>query len=52
MSPLLVWLELAPSPFWLDPVVIVDIVAGWCSWSLGMLPKFVCSDPSMMVDKV
>jgi hypothetical protein len=33
----LVWVELAPLPFWLELVVVVDMLAGW--WTLGMLPK-------------
>jgi hypothetical protein len=41
-----------PPTFWLDPVVVVDIVAGWCSWCPGMSPKVGCSDLSTMVDKV
>jgi hypothetical protein len=42
---LLVWVELVPPPFWLDPATVVDIVAGWCSWSSGMSLKVGCSDP-------
>jgi hypothetical protein len=30
-SPPLVWVELVPPPFWLDPAAVVDIVASWCS---------------------
>jgi hypothetical protein len=31
---------------------MVDVVAGWCNWSLGMSSKVCCSDLSMMVDRV
>jgi hypothetical protein len=30
-APPLDWVELAPSPFWLAPAVVVDMLAGWCS---------------------
>jgi hypothetical protein len=49
---MLVWVELVPPPFWLDPIAAVDIVVGWCSWSSGMSPKVGCSDPSVKVDRV
>jgi hypothetical protein len=52
MSPLLVWVEMVPLSFWLDPAVAVDIVANWCSWSSGISLKVGCLDPSAMVDKV
>jgi hypothetical protein len=41
-----------PLLFWMEPTIVVDNVAGWCSCSSGMLPKVPCSDPSMMVDRV
>jgi hypothetical protein len=31
-APLLVWVELAPPSFLLDPAAVVDVLlAGWCS---------------------
>jgi hypothetical protein len=52
-APLLVWVKLAPSPFWLEPAVVVDmLLAGWCSWTLGMSPKVGCSEPSIMVERI
>jgi hypothetical protein len=41
----------APS-FWLEPIAIVDIVAGWCSWNSGISLKVGCSETSMVVDIV
>jgi hypothetical protein len=41
-----------PPSFSLDLATVVDIMAGWCSWSSGMSLKVGCSDPLAMVDKV
>jgi hypothetical protein len=46
------WVELAPPPFWLESTAVVDIMAGWCSWSSGISPKVGCSDPSTMVNRI
>jgi hypothetical protein len=37
----LVWVELAPLPFWLEPAAVVDMLVG-CSWIYGMLSKVGC----------
>jgi hypothetical protein len=49
-SPPLVWVELAASPFWLEPTALVRMLAGW-NWTGGMVSKVRCSAPSMMVGR-
>jgi hypothetical protein len=52
-APPLVLVELAPPPFWLEPVAVVDmLLAGWCSWTSGISPKVGCSGPSVMVERI
>jgi hypothetical protein len=41
--------ELAPPPFWLDPAAVVDMLAGWYSWTSRISPKAGCSEPLVMV---
>jgi hypothetical protein len=37
----------------MDPVAVVDmLLAGWCSWTLGMSPKVGCFDPSAMAERI
>jgi hypothetical protein len=51
-APLLGWVELTPPPIWLDPVAVVDMLAGWCSWTSGMSPKAGFSGPSVMAGRI
>jgi hypothetical protein len=53
-APPLVWVELVPSPFWLEPMaVVVDmLLVGLCSWTSGISPKAGCSGPSVMVERI
>jgi hypothetical protein len=45
--------QAAPPPFWLEPVIVVDVfLAGWYSWTLWMSPKVGCSKPSAMVERI
>jgi hypothetical protein len=48
----LVWVELAPPPFWLESAAMVDKLAGWCRWTLGISLKVECSEPTAMVGRV
>jgi hypothetical protein len=51
--PPLVWVELAPPTFWLDPAAVVEtlLLVGYCNSTSGMLPKAACSRPSVMVER-
>jgi hypothetical protein len=49
-APLLVWVELVPPSFWLEPAAVVDMLAG-CSWISVMLSKDGCSTASTMVGR-
>jgi hypothetical protein len=51
-APPLVWVELAALPFWLEPTTVVDMLAGWCSWTSRMSPAVERSKPSAMVERV
>jgi hypothetical protein len=49
-APPLVWVELAPLAFLLDPAVVVDVLLAGCwNWTSGISPKASCSRPSVMV---
>jgi hypothetical protein len=51
--PPLVWVELAPLTFWLDPAAVVDaLLVGYWSSSSGILPKAACSRPSAIAIKI
>jgi hypothetical protein len=46
----LVWVELVPLVFLLDPAVVVKaLLAGCWSWTYGMSFRASCSEPSTMV---
>jgi hypothetical protein len=46
----LVWVELAPLAFLLDPAAVVDVLLAGCwNWTSGISPKASCSRPSVMV---
>jgi hypothetical protein len=49
---LLVWVELVPLTFWLDPVAMVEkmLLVGCCNLTSKMSPKAACSRPSTMVE--
>jgi hypothetical protein len=48
-APPLVWVELVPPSFLLEPAVVVDmLLVGWCSWTSGMSVKVGCSGPLVM----
>jgi hypothetical protein len=51
--PSLVWVELAPLAFWLDPAVVVEmlLMAGCCYSTSVMSPKVACSRPSVVVER-
>jgi hypothetical protein len=49
-APPLVWVELVPPLFWLEPAMVVDMLAG-CSWIFGMLSKVGCSVVSAVVGR-
>jgi hypothetical protein len=51
-APPLVWVELAPLLFWLEPAAVVDMLAGWCSWTSRMSLKVERSEPSAMAERV
>jgi hypothetical protein len=52
-APPLVWVELVPPPFWLEPTAVVDmLLAGWCSCTSGLSPKARFSGPSMLVERI
>jgi hypothetical protein len=46
-APLLVWVELADPPFWLEPAAI-DMLAD-CGWTCGMVSKVGCYTPSCSI---
>jgi hypothetical protein len=48
--PPLVWVELAASPFWLEPTAVVGMLAG-CNWTYGIVSEVGCSAPSAMVGR-
>jgi hypothetical protein len=49
----LVWAELEPPPFWLDPATVVDmLLVGWCNCTSGMTPKVEWFEPSAMVERI
>jgi hypothetical protein len=50
-APPLVWVELAPLAFLLDPAVVVEVLllTGRWNWTYGMSLKASCSGPSVMV---
>jgi hypothetical protein len=50
-APPLVWVELVPPPFWLEPAIVVDML-GCCSWISGMLSKVGCFVVSTMVGEL
>jgi hypothetical protein len=50
-APPLVWVELPAPTFWLEPAVVVDMLAG-CSCTCRMVSMVGCSAPSTMVGKV
>jgi hypothetical protein len=53
MAPPLVWVELAPPVFWLDPAAMVGVLlAGRSTWTSGISPKVGCSEPLVMVQRV
>jgi hypothetical protein len=39
-----------PPPFWLEPAIVVDMLAG-CSWVVAALSKIACSAISVMVGR-
>jgi hypothetical protein len=49
-APPLVWVELTAPPFWLEPTVVVDMLAG-CGWACGAVLRVRCSTLSTMVGK-
>jgi hypothetical protein len=49
-APPLVWVELVPPPFWLEPIVVVDMLVG-CNWISRMLSKVGCSVTLVMVGR-
>jgi hypothetical protein len=49
-APSLVWVELVPPTFWLEPAAMVDMLS-CCSWIFGMLSKVACSAASVMVGR-
>jgi hypothetical protein len=49
-APPLVCVELVASPFWLESVVVVDMLA-CCSFISTMLSKVACSTATMMVGR-
>jgi hypothetical protein len=52
-TPPLVWVELVPLPFWLEPAAVVNmLLASWCSWTLGFSPKIGCSEPSVIAERI
>jgi hypothetical protein len=52
-APPLVWVELVPPPFWLEPTTVVDmLLACWCNYTLGMSPKARFSGPPVMVETI
>jgi hypothetical protein len=52
-APPLVWVELVPSVFWLDPAAVVDmLLTRCCSWTPGISPKVGCSNPSMILERI
>jgi hypothetical protein len=51
--PPLVWVELAPLAFWLDPVAVVEVLLAGCRTSTsGISPRVACSEPSTMVGRI
>jgi hypothetical protein len=51
--PPLVWVELAPLTFWLDPAAVVDtLLVGYWSSSSGISPKAACSRPYAIAIKI
>jgi hypothetical protein len=49
----LVWVELVPPTFWLDPAVVVEtLLPGHNTSTFGMSPKVGCSEPSTMVERI
>jgi hypothetical protein len=48
----LVWVELVPPSFWVEPDAVVDMLAGWCKWTSGISLKVEWSRPLVMVDRV
>jgi hypothetical protein len=51
-APPLIWVELVPPPFWLEPTAVVDMLVGWCSWTSRMSLKVEHSEPLGMVQRV
>jgi hypothetical protein len=53
MASPLVWVELAPSAFWLDLAVVVEtlLLVGYCNSTSGISLKAACSKPSIMVER-
>jgi hypothetical protein len=52
-APPLVWVELVPLMFWLDPAVVVKVLLAECKTSTSrMLPKVGCYYPSPMVERI
>jgi hypothetical protein len=53
-APPLVWVELAPPAFWLDPAAVVEVLlllARCCNSTSRMSPKATCSRPLAMVER-
>jgi hypothetical protein len=52
-APSLVWVELAPSMFLLDPAAVVEVLlAGSRTSTFVMSPKVGCSKPLEMVERI
>jgi hypothetical protein len=50
--PSLVWVELTPPTFWLDPTAVVEVLLAGCRISASeMSSKVECSEPSAMVER-
>jgi hypothetical protein len=49
----LVWVDLMPLIFWLDPADVVETLLARCNTSTsGMLSKVRCSEPPTMVERI
>jgi hypothetical protein len=52
-APPLIWVELAPLTFWLDPAIVVEtLFTGRITSTSGISLKVGCSKPSVMVERI